>query len=266
VLGVLNQARGRFMKTRVFAVCAVFFLFLGTANAGISDGLVAYYPFNGNANDESGNGNNGTVNGATLTTDRFGKTNSAYSFNGTDNEISLSNLPPIENYSVVMWFKKGVALNYPTNGEADLFGTQLASNNTNFKFGFHGAWKDSLLVQIAAGGTTIYDNSFKVVYTENKILDTNWHQAVVIRAAASVNVYLDGVQQSMSPPWERGNPSGMITTNAVTKIGTVGGVEGEHFNGAIDDVRIYKRALSESEIQQLYQGGTCSSEVYSAPS
>ena len=45
-------------------------------------GLVAYYPFNGNANDESGNGNNGTVNGSTLTADRYGKADSAYSFNG----------------------------------------------------------------------------------------------------------------------------------------------------------------------------------------
>ena len=48
-----------------------------------TDGLVAYYPFNGNANDESGNGNHGTVNGATLTTDRDGNENSSYSFDGT---------------------------------------------------------------------------------------------------------------------------------------------------------------------------------------
>ena len=46
-----------------------------------TNGLVAYYPFNGNANDASGNGNNGTVNGATLTTDRFGDVGKAYSFN-----------------------------------------------------------------------------------------------------------------------------------------------------------------------------------------
>ena len=45
-----------------------------------SQGLVAYYPFNGNANDESGNGNNGVVHGATLTTDRFGNANAAYDF------------------------------------------------------------------------------------------------------------------------------------------------------------------------------------------
>ena len=50
----------------------------------LNNGLVAYYPFNGNANDESGNGNDGTVNGATLTTDRFGNTDQAYSFDGND--------------------------------------------------------------------------------------------------------------------------------------------------------------------------------------
>jgi hypothetical protein len=49
----------------------------------LKNGLVACYPFNTYANDESGNGNNGIVNGATLTTDRFGKANSAYNFNGS---------------------------------------------------------------------------------------------------------------------------------------------------------------------------------------
>ena len=52
-----------------------------------TNGLVGYWPFNGNANDESGNGNNGTVNGATLTTDRFGSANSAYSFDGINDYI-----------------------------------------------------------------------------------------------------------------------------------------------------------------------------------
>lgn len=60
-----------------------------SAQSWLTNGLVAYYPFNANANDESGNGFNGTVNGATLTTDRFGRTQSCYSFNGTDNYIRL---------------------------------------------------------------------------------------------------------------------------------------------------------------------------------
>ena len=61
-----------------------------------TDGLVAYYPFNGNANDESGNGNHGTVNGATLTSDRNGNENSSFSFNGESDDVRI-NLNTINN-------------------------------------------------------------------------------------------------------------------------------------------------------------------------
>ena len=67
-----------------------------------TNGLVGWWPFNGNANDESGNGNNGTVNGATLTADRFGVANKAYGFDGVDDFISVNhnqvlNLPGNNN-------------------------------------------------------------------------------------------------------------------------------------------------------------------------
>jgi len=66
-------------------------LFSSSLTAQIpSNGLVAWYPFNGNANDESGNGNNGVVNGATLTADRFGNANGAYSFDGVNSFIQTS--------------------------------------------------------------------------------------------------------------------------------------------------------------------------------
>jgi len=75
-----------FVRRRNYLRKILFLLFLfcfcGTiqAQVNLDKGLVAYYPFNGNANDESENGNNGTVNGATLTSDRFGIPNSAYRF------------------------------------------------------------------------------------------------------------------------------------------------------------------------------------------
>ena len=66
-----------------------------------TNGLVGWWGFNGNANDESGNGNNGTVNGPTLTNDRFGNPNSAYDFDGsTGNHIEIpfsSSLNSIQN-------------------------------------------------------------------------------------------------------------------------------------------------------------------------
>ncbi len=63
------------------------------SQVNLKNGLVACYPFNANAKDETGNGNNGTVNGATLTTDRFGKANGAYDFDGA----SLISINPAQS-------------------------------------------------------------------------------------------------------------------------------------------------------------------------
>ena len=79
-----------------------------------TNGLVGWWPFNGNANDESGNGNNGTVNGATLTSDRFGVANKAYSFDGVNDYILILNslLPVNENsYTISMWVNPNNFLN-----------------------------------------------------------------------------------------------------------------------------------------------------------
>lgn len=63
----------------------------GIGWADLSTGLVAYYPFNGNANDASGNGHDGSVYGAILTTDWLGNPNSAYQFDGEDDYIEVAN-------------------------------------------------------------------------------------------------------------------------------------------------------------------------------
>ena len=74
------------------------------AQVNIANGLLAYYPYNGNANDESGNGYNGTVNGATLTTDRFGNANKAYSFNSNTITSNLQQ-DPYSDFTLNFWFK-----------------------------------------------------------------------------------------------------------------------------------------------------------------
>ncbi len=71
-----------------------------------TNGLVAYYPFIGNANDASGNGNNGTVNGATLTTDRFGSANKAYNFDGSSSYVQVADNPMLDltgDFSLSLW-------------------------------------------------------------------------------------------------------------------------------------------------------------------
>ena len=72
----------------------------------MQNGLVGWWPFCGNANDESGNGNDGTVNGATPTTDRFGNVNSAYAFDGENDYIHVTSpsLLLSTNYTFSAWF------------------------------------------------------------------------------------------------------------------------------------------------------------------
>jgi len=98
-------------KQILFSLLSLFSLsvFAQIPNYVPANGLVGWWPFNGNANDESGNGNNGTVNGATLTSDRFGNSNMAYSFDGMNDNIEIIDNPSFSfflnsSYSVNIWF------------------------------------------------------------------------------------------------------------------------------------------------------------------
>src|SRR5450755_2321282 len=90
-------------------IAALLAVFLTSANAQtfLTNGLVAYYPFNGNANDASGNGNNANTIQATPCADRFGITNAAYSFNGIDNYIGFASVPTsqVDNWTMTAWVK-----------------------------------------------------------------------------------------------------------------------------------------------------------------
>lgn len=93
----------------VFAGVVFVALFVGawTGRADLDSGLVAYYPFSGNANDASGNGNNGTVYGPVLTNDVFGSSSSAYQFDGVNDYVSIPNSSTLsftDNFSFSLWF------------------------------------------------------------------------------------------------------------------------------------------------------------------
>ena len=98
------------MMRKCICILAVLLFSLGVCAlswADINDGLVAHYPFNGNALDESGNGNDGIVHGATLIADRYGNTDSAYHFDGVNDYIYIqydTSLVPA-NYTVVVWYR-----------------------------------------------------------------------------------------------------------------------------------------------------------------
>ena len=88
---VSTQTRSKPMKFFFVFLSAFLVVHIACAQVNLNNGLLAYYPFNGDAKDASGNGNDGTPqNGAQLTTDRFGNPNSAYYFDGIDDYISIN--------------------------------------------------------------------------------------------------------------------------------------------------------------------------------
>jgi hypothetical protein len=204
-----------------------------------TNGLVGWWPFNGNANDESVNGNNGTVNGPTLTTDRFGNANSAFSF--TNNSISVlnSNFAAFgsNSFSCSVWAK------YTNPGNS-------LGNFVRYGNGVNGdGWGMRY-----TGDSKI--NSLEYSVTNNNITsslaynDNNWHNIIFVKDVNNLSVilYIDGVlinTVSMMSSYIND-----ISIGLPFNIGTANGYE--NFIGSLDDIGIWNRALTQCEIQVLY--------------
>ncbi len=233
------------------AICAVVVcvsLISVNAQADLSDGLMAYYPFDGNANDLSGNGNNATVYGAQLTTDRFGGTNLAYLFDGFNDTIeaphsaSLDITGPI---TVSCWVKaentywrSGLVIKAPDHDPS--VGYHLRSGYDKAHLGLYYGVGGTHYGAGAASNTSITDDQWRLV--------TGTYDGSTIR------MYVDG-QLETSTPYTAGYDS----NTAALQIGHYyypyadghGGRNDVSLNGAIDDVRIYDRALSATEVGTL---------------
>jgi Concanavalin A-like lectin/glucanases superfamily len=246
------------MKTRVFTVCVVVFLFCGITHAGLSDGLVAYYPFNGNANDESGNGNNGIVHGATLAMDRFGNANSAYSFDGVNNYIDINKqIVSAVDFTVTFWLKpeaqqKGIVVPI-SQGHGNF------TANTTDGFAVQYGWPTADVMMFIYGDGD-GGGTWRVIDFGYQLLsELKWHQLMVSKGGQTITLYKNGVKVATR------SDHILVFGNHNFSIGHDTYNAGREFHGSIDDVRIYNRALSEAEIQQIYQGETCSNDVAIKP-
>jgi hypothetical protein len=209
-----------------------------TKNDLVTD-LVAYYPFNANANDESGNGNNGIVNNGTLVPDRKGNINSAYYF---DFDLGISvpgfgDVVPTDEITISLW-------------------ATAPESNTNFPI-FLGSIYDQSRLSISINyfhdgqNTIFWDYGYRQesgdapgrLYYRPAPVDGNWHHYVFISSTSehTMKMFKDNVllcekTESLSLV----NPAGKILY-----IGT-------RFKGNLDDIRIYKRILNAEEIAALY--------------
>ncbi|MCL6592060.1 MAG: hypothetical protein K6U80_19190, partial [Firmicutes bacterium] len=212
--------------------------------------LVAYYPFNGNANDESGNGNHGTVYGATLSSDRFGIQNKAYSFDRINDFISVNTnqLSITQSISISVWIKN-TDISYTDDGYGG------ASNYVISKgvYGVHPYNDYYMNIGQNRLSFHIINNSGTMYTATGNISDLIYHHIVGIYdyANSKLKLYIDGVLV------DEISASGRIkNSNNSFYIGDWNGASLWHFwKGLIDDIRIYNRPLSETEVQNLYHEG-----------
>jgi hypothetical protein len=224
-----------------------------------TNGLAAWYPFNGNANDESGNANNGAVNGATLTTDRFGNSGKAYSFDGS-HYILIANNPIItnSNYSISIWFNSN-------NTYCSDWNTLIRSgNNTNC------GWQGFAINREDNGtkyGFNDYGNntySYQTSTSCNNFLISSWYNLVFTRNGNTAKEYLNGVLINQS-----NTTSYIPASNCPIFVGSNhlgnNNLPLDGFNGKIDDIGIWNRSLTAQEITNLFNAGICSNDLSITP-
>ncbi len=202
-----------------------------------TNGLVGWWPFNGNANDESGNGNNGTNSGATISEDRFGNPNKAFVFNGTSSRIVTKNIPDLSrNFSMSAWFNTQSLVPW---------GTILdCRTSTNAGIGIEHNSKVSF--------TTSKGPSYDIFYA-NFVLQTNaWVHVIAIYDGVQKLIYINGQLDNVltyNLPLLSTTEPFVFGDRGVSPSGP-----GNYFKGKIDDIAIWNRALTADEVSKIYKG------------
>jgi hypothetical protein len=198
------------------------------------NGLVGWWPFNGNANDESGNGNNGTVNGAILATDRFGNPNNAYSFSLGYIICGNIAIPTIDTISISFWY----------NSTSDLYNAEIISLGS---------------VGASTWGCIVSDSKFLLNYGRNcagtstsqinqNLTLSSWHHVAFVSSGHNnpSTIFHDGMNIGTYPS----NTSGACSNSNLYFGYDV--AFNLLYNGKLDDIGIWNRALTACEIQNLY--------------
>ena len=217
-----------------------------------ANGLISWWPFSGNAVDSSGNGNNGTVNGATLTTDRFGNANSAYNFNSSNNCYIQSTIGIFDTITISAWFKCGPPQTYYgmifSYGDASVNGATYSGQI----MGPFSGWVSA--GHLGKFHPYAYTSGYLSEIIPNQASDNNlWHNVVVTYVPNDrIYLYIDGLFVSSSPlnyfPIIQGVLSfGRDLNNNAGNTNNQG-----KYDGQLDDIGIWNRILTNMEITELY--------------
>jgi hypothetical protein len=252
-------------KNLLMTTIAIFGLAL-CSNAQIpnyvpSNGLVGWWPFNGNANDESLNGLNGTNNLAQATTDRNNIANHAFMFNGSSSHIIIPNSTQLNfqnnnSFTLSYWINASSL----SNSQISLIlSKQTGAASSQDGFNSNIEVNNSSNFRISNGSSTA---SYALGSLVNMIQINNWNHIVQIFSGNEGFIYINGVLISNTT----GNA--IIGDNtADLLIGKPNWVAGnaKHFHGKIDDIGIWNRALTAQEITNLFNAVNCSNNLTISP-
>jgi hypothetical protein len=242
-----------------FLFFSLLFAVQTNAQVNLNAGLVGYYPFNGNFSDQSGNGNNGVPqNGATFGTDQWGNANSAAFFDGFDDWVSIApsaSISPSKHFSIAFRFKS----NNASYGQVLFAKADYTVNPNNYQyhigfnysgFGTNGLWMGTRHQGNCTSSTFLSDNY--VIDTTNIINSNQWYCVAMLFDNGVKSIYINGalaVQETVSTgPFP--NQTDSCTAGSL-RFGTWWAGDPEYFNGMLDEVRIYNRALNTSEIDSI---------------
>ena len=210
-----------------------------------TDGLLIYYPFDDNAIDKSGHGNNGTVFGATPTYDRFGAANSAYSFDGTSAYIDIQNSDTLkftDAISLSAWILQKQIGNYPgviSKGNVGNYDESFALylsplNKIGFLLNHDGSQAgrdllesdEAIPLNIWTHVACTFDGFTMCLYVNGSRVAYNQFQGTIFNTPDDILIGKSDRHSSTTPP--------------------------TFFDGSIDEVYIFNRILSSDEILGLY--------------
>ncbi|MFN4235096.1 MAG: immunoglobulin domain-containing protein [Bacteroidia bacterium] len=202
----------------------------------VSSGLIFYLPFDGNNNEQIQNANNIGTYSYAAADDRFGNPNKAAQFNGTSRlEFASPSQLPVGNspYTISVWINIPIGQWANTNGICGwgLEGTNLSNRLRLSTSGYVNYW---------------WGNDFNV--NASAIFNT-WRHIAVTWDGTIQRFYQDGVEIATRTP--SSNPNVSLTNLFVGATG-ISFFGGEPFNGSMDDFRIYNRAITAAEVNELY--------------
>jgi hypothetical protein len=216
-----------------------------------TNGLVGWWPFNGNANDESGNGNNGTNIGGQFSTDRFGNQSNSLFFNGSSRvDVGNLNLGDTNySYSYLNWFKTNEA-GYPNR-------TMITDyNSSNYDDNKFACWHLLFDGNVARTEIRNFPDGYGNTST-NSLNDNQWHMiiSVINRNTNLFSIYIDGIyNSSIQIPTSINLNENSFLRFGIHKWNNIF-EPAKHWIGELDDIGIWNRALTACEIKNLFNGG-----------